>query len=75
MLAQHKTLPDGKGAGKDWILAQSISKVHYVMKNNNIGASNSSGTNHPNISNNNGPIINGNNLATTTGDSNRAIDG
>ena len=31
MVAQHKTLPDGTGAGKGWILAQSITKAQYVM--------------------------------------------
>ena len=31
MKAQNKTLQDGTGVGKLWILAQSISKAHYVI--------------------------------------------
>lgn len=31
MKAQHKTLPDGTGVGKGWILAQNLSKANYVM--------------------------------------------
>ena len=31
MKAQHKTLPDGTGAGKGWILAHSVTKAQFVM--------------------------------------------
>jgi len=31
MKAQHKTLPDGTGAGKGWILAGPISKAQFTM--------------------------------------------
>ena len=31
MKAQHKTLPDGTGAGKGWVLAQSMNKLLYMM--------------------------------------------
>ncbi len=34
MCVQHKVLPDGIGAGKGWILAQSIMKAKYVMNDN-----------------------------------------
>ena len=30
MKAQHKTLPDGTGAGQGWILSESIGKAAYV---------------------------------------------
>ena len=28
---KHKTLPDGSGAGKGWILAQKLCKANWVM--------------------------------------------
>jgi hypothetical protein len=31
MKAQHKTLPDGTGAGMGWILAQNLRKATFVM--------------------------------------------
>jgi hypothetical protein len=31
MKAQHKTLPDGTGAGMGWILAQNLRKANFVM--------------------------------------------
>ena len=31
MKAQHKTLPDGTGAGKGWIMAQQANKSFYTM--------------------------------------------
>ena len=31
MKAQQKTLPDGSGAGKGWILAQQLRKPNWVM--------------------------------------------
>ena len=31
MKAQHKTLPDGSGTGKGWILAQQLIKSNWVM--------------------------------------------
>jgi hypothetical protein len=31
MKAQHKTLPDGSGAGKGWILAQNANKGFFTM--------------------------------------------
>jgi len=32
MKAQHKTLPDGTGAGQGWILAQSVTKAQWTMQ-------------------------------------------
>ena len=32
--AQHKTLPDGTGAGHGWILAGQLRKAHWVMDQN-----------------------------------------
>jgi hypothetical protein len=32
MKAQHKTLPDGTGAGMGWILSESIGKASYVRE-------------------------------------------
>ena len=32
MKAQHKTLPDGTGAGKGWILANQLGKANFVIK-------------------------------------------
>ena len=32
MKAQHKTLPDGTGAGMGWILSESINKATYVRE-------------------------------------------
>ena len=34
MKAQHKTLPDGTGAGNGWILAQKFRKANWVMDQN-----------------------------------------
>ena len=34
MKAAHKTLPDGTGAGKGWIISQAITKHQYAMPNN-----------------------------------------
>ena len=34
MKAQHKTLPDGTGAGHGWILAGKLRKVNWVMDEN-----------------------------------------
>ena len=34
MKAQHKTLPDGTGAGNRWILAQQLRKSNWVMDQN-----------------------------------------
>jgi hypothetical protein len=31
MKAQHKTLPDGTGAGMGWILAQNLRKANFVI--------------------------------------------
>ena len=31
MKAAHKTLPDGTGAGKGWILAQAMTKHQHAM--------------------------------------------
>ena len=31
MVAQHKTMPDGTGAGKGWIMAGPIRKANFVM--------------------------------------------
>ena len=31
MKAQHRTLPDGSGAGKGWHLAQNLRKANFVM--------------------------------------------
>ena len=35
MKAQHKTLPDGLGAGKGWILAQQPRKANWVIDQQN----------------------------------------
>mgnify|MGYP000441937942 FL=1 len=32
MVAQHKTLPDGTGAGLGWNIAQSVDKAQYTMR-------------------------------------------
>ena len=32
MKAQHKTLPDGTGAGMGWILSESIGKASYIRE-------------------------------------------
>eukprot|EP00804_Cyclotella_cryptica_P030999 CCRYP_013582-RA/>CCRYP_013582-RA protein AED:0.56 eAED:0.40 QI:0/-1/0/1/-1/1/1/0/562 len=32
MKGQHKTLPDGTGAGQGWILAQSVTKAQWTMQ-------------------------------------------
>jgi len=32
MKAQHKTLPDGTGAGQGWVLAQSVTKAQWTMQ-------------------------------------------
>ena len=32
--AQHKTLPDGTGAGHGWILAGQLRKANWVMDQN-----------------------------------------
>ena len=37
MKAQHKTLPDGTGAGMGWLLSESISKAQYVREGKVIG--------------------------------------
>jgi hypothetical protein len=29
--AQHRTLPDGTGAGMGWILAQNLRKANFIM--------------------------------------------
>ena len=34
MKGQHKTLPDGTGAGMGWILANNIQKATYVIDKN-----------------------------------------
>ena len=34
MKAQHKTLPDGMGAGHGWILAGQLRKANWVMEQN-----------------------------------------
>ena len=34
MKGQHKTLPDGTGAGNRWILAQQFRKANWVMDQN-----------------------------------------
>ena len=31
MKAQHKTLPDGTGAGQGWIMAKLMEKVRFVL--------------------------------------------
>ena len=31
MKAQHRTMPDGPGAGKGWYLAQNLRKANFVM--------------------------------------------
>ena len=33
MKGQHKTLPDGTGAGHGWVLAQSVTKAQWTMQN------------------------------------------
>lgn len=35
MRGQHKTLPDGTGAGQGWILAQSVTKAQWTMNQQN----------------------------------------
>jgi hypothetical protein len=32
MKAQHKTLPDGTGAGQGWVLAQSVAKAQWTVQ-------------------------------------------
>ena len=32
MVAQHKSLPDGIGAGMEWIISNSISKAQFAMQ-------------------------------------------
>ena len=32
MRGQHKTLPDGSGAGQGWVLAQSVTKAQWTMQ-------------------------------------------
>ena len=34
MKAQHKTLPNGTGAGQGWILAGKLCKENWVMDQN-----------------------------------------
>ena len=34
MKAQHKTLPDGTGAGHGWILAVQLRKANWVIDQN-----------------------------------------
>ena len=34
MKAQHKTLPDGTGAGHGWILEGQLRKANWVMDQN-----------------------------------------
>ena len=31
MKTEHKTIPDGSGAGKSWIFAQQLRKANWVM--------------------------------------------
>eukprot|EP00978_Attheya_sp_CCMP212_P023401 scaffold71596_cov51-Attheya_sp.AAC.1 len=32
MKAQHKTLPDGTGAGQGWVLERNLGKARYTMQ-------------------------------------------
>ena len=34
MKAQHKTLPDGMGAGHGWIMSGQLRKTNWVMDQN-----------------------------------------